>query len=417
VPLKIKNDVIGVIYLDNSSQAKLFLKSDLYLFELFAQQAAMAIHNAQLYDRLRDLKQYNEDIIQQSPVGIIVVDAEYNLVTVNSASLEIFQVNRRELEAEKDIIGKARFTDLIPQAEQGKWRKMIDPVLAGLGDAIDDRYFHNTGYEEKVLSIKVAKTDSIPGHKTGALLIVEDITEKLILEKYVILSEKLVAKGEMAASIGHELNNFLTIISNNAELMQVNIDRGQSDRVRQNCQAVIENVHKIKRFTDGLMDFAKLETEMVPYDIRRLIDDLLFTIKPQRKFAAVRFSFSCPDNLGPINIDVGQIQQVFLNLLNNAVDAMGKTDQPEIRLHCHPTEDQTGLAIEVSDNGLGMPETIMNRIFEPHFTTKTDGHGLGLANSRKIIRNHGGEIKVESTEGKGTTFTILLPYTGKPVQG
>lgn len=409
VPLKIKNTVIGVVYLDNSSQAKLFLKSDLYLFELFAQQAAIAIHNAQLYGHLSRMKQYNEDIIDQSPVGIIVIDSDYNLITINDVSFKIFQVNKGSIIDGAKERGQNNFTDLVPENEYDKWRKMIEPVISGLGDFVEDRYFHNTGYEEKVLSLKISKTESLPGRKTGAILIVEDITENVILEKYVILSEKLVAKGEMAASIGHELNNFLSIISNNAELIQINIDREEYDKVGKNIRSVVDNVGKIKRFTNGLMDFSKLETEMVKFDIKHLIDDVLFTIKTQRRFAQIEMQMSCEEDLPEVNVDVGQIQQVLLNLLNNAADAMADSENPIIELKCSLGEKSEFLVITVSDNGEGIPEKIKEKVFEPNFTTKKSGHGLGLANCLKIIKNHEGDIRVDSVEGKGTTFTISLP--------
>ncbi|MFH1700419.1 MAG: ATP-binding protein [Candidatus Zixiibacteriota bacterium] len=409
VPLKLKNKVIGVVYLDNSSQAKLFLKSDLYLFELFSQQAAIAIHNAQLYGHLSRMKQYNEDIIDQSPVGIIVIDSDYNLITINDVSFKIFQVNKGSIIDGANERGQNNFIDLVPEKEYDKWRKMIEPVISGVGDFVEDRYFHNTGYEEKVLSLKMSRTNSLPGQKTGAILIVEDITENVILEKYVILSEKLVAKGEMAASIGHELNNFLSIISNNAELIQINIDRRQYDKVDKSIRSVVDNIGKIKRFTNGLMDFSKLETEMVKFDIKHLLDDVLFTIKTQRRFAQIEMKMLCGGELPEVNIDVGQIQQVLLNLLNNAADALEEADNPSIELQCKLGDNSNTLLVCVSDNGAGIPENNIEKIFEPNFTTKQGGHGLGLANCLKIIKNHGGDIWVDSVKGQGTTFTISLP--------
>ncbi len=412
VPLKIKNTVIGVIYLDNSSQAKLFLRSDLYLFELFAQQAAMAIHNAQLYSKLSRLKKYNEDIIAQSPVGIIVVDPDYHLATINDASIAILQVNKSNIHLTSRDGERTRLLDVIPSSEWPGWRKMIDKVLATGEIVNEDRYFLKTGFEEKVLSIKISSTESLPDSKNGAILILEDITEKVILEKYVILSEKLVAKGEMAASIGHELNNYLTIISNNAELMQINMDRDKFDKARENSSRVIENITKMKRFTDGLMDFSKLETEMVYYDPKLLIENLLFSIKPQKKFNRVDVSFTCDDVLPEVNMDVGQIQQVLLNLLNNAVDALGDAKSPCIKISCCHKKSGDMVHISVADNGCGMTEEVRSKVFENRFTTKPDGHGLGLANSLKIIENHGGTITVESTAGEGTAFTVQLPVDG-----
>ena len=409
VPLKIKSTVIGIVYLDNSSQAKLFLKSDLILFELFAQQAAIAIHNAQLYTRLSRLKQYNEDIIAQSPVGLIVIDSDYHLVTANEASLAIFQINKDEVRLGASGGRNSKLFDLLPESQHGRWRTMIDNAMGNPQGLSEDRYFHNTGFDEKVLSIKITPTDSLPGPKSGAILVIEDITEKVILEKYVILSEKLVAKGEMAASIGHELNNYLTIISNNAELMDINVKRNQIEKARENSQQVVENISKMKRFTDGLMDFSKLETEMVSYDIKHLVENLLFSLRTQRKFRGVTIEQSFDSGLPDLNIDVGQIQQVLLNLLNNAADAMEGVKNPHIMISCSYDSDRDMVEVKVSDNGRGMSDDIQGKIFQSHFTTKPNGHGLGLSNSRKIILNHGGEISVASAPGQGTTFTILLP--------
>jgi len=413
VPLKIKSKVIGVIYLDNSSQAKLFLRSDLFLFELFAQQAAMAIYNAQLYDNQQRLKKYNEDIIAQSPVGIIVIDSNYNLVTINDASLAIFQVNKCDIKLADNGTPGSRFLDLIPDATYNRWQKMIEAVLASGHDFKDDRYFHDTGFEEKVLSIKISSINSLPGNRNGVILVIEDITEKIILEKYVILSEKLVAKGEMAASIGHELNNYLGIISNNAELIQVNLQRNQFDKALKNSHQVIDHIGRMKRFTDGLMDFSKMETEMVLFDIKTLVENLLFSIKSHKRYKNIKLDPTFSSDLPEAFIDVGQIQQVLLNLLNNAADAMEDTENPHITLDCRYDKALDQFVINVTDNGSGMGEEVSSRIFENHFTTKKVGHGIGLANTRKIIHNHGGEISVQSEENKGTTFTVTLPRQPK----
>jgi len=408
VPLKIKSQIIGIIYLDNSSQAKLFLKSDLYLFELFAQQVALAIYNAQLYSNLSRLKQYSEDIITQSPVGLMVIDTDYRLVTINDASLEIFQVNKTDLNLSDDMNERSRFFALIPEKGQDAWRRMIETVFAG-GDFREDRYFHDTGYEEKVLSVKISPTHSLPGDRNGAIMVIEDITSKVVLEKYVILSEKLVAKGEMASSIGHELNNYLSIIMNNAELVQINIDRKQFDKVKHNCQQVIDHVNKMKRFTDGLMDFSKMETEVVSYDIKGLIENLIFSIKAQKRFKEIAIELSIPSDLPEIKIDVGQIQQVLLNLINNAADALKDRPEPQIKIVCEFDTTRDMMVVSVTDNGCGMSEEVRQKMFQLHFTTKPDGHGLGLANSHRIIVNHGGSVEVISKEGEGTTFKILLP--------
>jgi len=420
VPLKIKNNVIGVIYLDNSSHAKLFLKSDLYLFEMLAQQAAHAIHNATLYYQLLDLKKFNEKVVNNSPVGVLVIDSKYNLASINDAALAVLDKNRGGIELLNSGEKASCFLELIPEREVSKWRKMIDTALETNEPFEEARYFHNTGYGEKVLSVKISPINKIPHGGDGLILVIEDITEKIIMEKYVILSEKLVARGEMAASIGHELNNYLAIIANNAELLAYNIEKGRDNKAKFNSQQIVENISKMKRFTDGLMDFSKLETEIIAYDIRRLVEELLFSLKAQARFKQIKFSLDIEPDLPEIEIDVGQVQQVLLNLLNNAADALSEREKIEqekgnekytkkIKIRIAGDHSESTVKIMITDNGTGISESNLNKIFKLHFTTKKTGHGLGLANCKKIITNHNGDIKLTSKEGEGTTFTIILP--------
>lgn len=420
VPLKIQNKVIGVVYLDNSSQAKLFLKSDLFLFELFAQQAAHAIHNATLYYQLLDLKKFNEKVVNKSPVGVIVIDSGYNLVSINDAALAVLDKNKDEIRLLNSSEEPSKFLELVPETETAKWHRMIEVALSTNQSFEDARYFHNTGYSEKALSIKISPISKIPNGGDGLILVIEDITEKVIMEKYVILSEKLVARGEMAASIGHELNNYLAIIANNAELLSLNLEKDRPDRAKDNSHQIIENISKMKRFTDGLMDFSKLETEIISYDVRRLVDELLFSLKTQIRFKKITFSVDFERDLPEVEIDVGQIQQVLMNLLINATDALEERHKQElargntdfirkINIYVSREQQTSMLMISISDNGIGIPEEHLSKVFQLHFTTKKSGHGLGLANCRKIIANHKGEITLTSKEGEGTTFTITIP--------
>ncbi|UCD16659.1 MAG: GAF domain-containing protein [Candidatus Zixiibacteriota bacterium] len=418
VPLKIKSKVIGVIYLDNSSQAKLFLKSDLYLFELYAQQAAYAIHNAGLYDHLLDLKQYNETVINNSPVGIAVIDSHYNMISINDAALAILEKNKEDIILFSPKEQATRFLELVPENSVSKWRQMVDTALSTNQPFEDSRFFHNTGYEEKVLTIKISPTSKLPYGGDGLILVIEDITEKVIMEKYVILSEKLVARGEMAASIGHELNNYLTIIANNSELLSLNLDRDQADKARLNCTQIIDSIQKMKRFTDGLMDFSKLETEVVSYDIKLLVEDLLFSIKAQSRFKNVMFSVDVAADIPSAQIDVGQIQQILVNLFNNAADATQEQMEREkensdykrkITVSAGYDREKERIMIAVADNGIGISDEGLEKLFLPYYTTKESGHGLGLVNCKKIAKNHKGDLIVSSKEGEGTVFTILLP--------
>ena len=423
VPLKVKDVLIGVIYLDNSSQSKMFLKSDLYLFELYAQMVSNTIDNAKIYKSLYLLERYNDSVIKKSPVGIIVIDPKCQIATINAVSLEIFDINRDDIKILKDSKVPTNFIDILPEKEKARWRYMINSTLATKEEYSNDRYFHNTGYVEKVLSIKISPLDQLTNGSDGLIMTVEDITDKVLMEKYVILSEKLVAKGEMAASIAHELNNYLAIASNNAELLNINIERGKYDKVQFNSKSIIENIFKIKRFVDSMMDFSKPQTEFINYDVKHLIEDLLFSLRIQPRFKQIHFTIDLSQELPNVEIDVGLIQQVFMNLLNNAADAIeervvnagddAENVVKEISILANYENKMNAIKISISDSGIGMTNEVLEKLFTKHFTTKKSGHGLGLANCKNIIEQHNGKLDVESVSGKGTTFHITLPRTIK----
>jgi len=419
VPIKVKDRIIGIIYLDNSVQARMFLKSDLYLFELYAQLVSNALHNAEIYQSLLNLQRYTESVIQKSPIGLVVLDNHARISKINSIALEIFDLNKDKINLDGENGPPTAFLGLMPEKEQSRWQYMIETVLSSKEDFADPRYFHNTGYEEKALSIKISSISQLPRGGDGIVMSIEDITEKVIMEKYVILSEKLVAKGEMAASIAHELNNYLAIASNNAELLSMNVDRKNFEKAKFNASTIVDNVFKIKRFVDSLMDFSRPETEYINYNVKHLIEDLLFSLRVQPRFKSTHFTVDIAHDLPNIEMDVGQVQQVLMNLLNNGADATeekaiaeqkaGNQYKRELSIKANFDRPNEKVIIEVSDNGIGMSEETMKRLFNLHFTTKKSGHGLGLVNCQKIIEQHQGKITPRSTLGKGTTFVISLP--------
>ncbi len=419
VPLIVKEKVIGVIYLDNSSQTRMFLKSDLYLFQLYAQLVSNALHNANIYDSLLRMERYHVSVVNNSPIGIIVIDLQGRISTINPAALEIFDFDRANVKTINKSDNPSLFLECLPEPEQPRWHAMINTVLTTKHELSDPRYYHNTGYLEKVLSIKLTPLSGLPDGSDGLTMAVEDVTEKTTMEQYVILSEKLVARGEMAASVAHELNNYLSIISNNAELLALNIERNKYGKAKLSSQAITENIVKIKRFVDSLMDFSRPEPEYISYDLKTLIDDVLFSLRIQPRFKLIHFTIDLAEDVPNTEIDVGQIQQVLMNLLINAADAIGeqaaslqyagKAYEGRIGIKTSFTKQSDTITIEVSDNGTGIPPEAQEKVFNLHFSTKKGGHGLGLHNCRKVMEQHGGTIEVRSQVNEGTVFTVTLP--------
>ncbi len=409
VPLKVKEKVIGICYLDNQSRAGLFGKNDLRLFELFAEQAAIAIENAKLYERLLSLKRYNESVVNKSPVGICVVDHELHLLTFNDAAERIFRVPHDIWDAKSLVEGHQSLLDIIPVADRHWWQQALTEVVDRRKPLSKDKYFVTIGGREMVLSIKISPLNGIKGEPPKIIVVTEDITEKMILEKYVILSEKMVAKGEMAASIGHEINNHLEILTAHAELLPLHIKNNHLEKLPDSCSKILDSIDRMARFTRGLMDYSQVDTDLVEYNLKDLLEEHLFTIRPLRRFASVHFQLDCDPDLPPVKLDIGQIQSVLLNLYNNASDAAKEGVPPQIDIAVKHRPDTKMVELRVTDHGRGISPDVLARLFEPRFTTKKSGHGLGLANCRTIVQNHGGTITVDSVPGESTTFTVRLP--------
>ena len=410
VPMKSKEKIIGILYLDNSSKSNIFLQSDLYLFELFAGQAAIAIENAKLYENLLAMKIYNENVVNKIPVGIVVVDNNLKITIANKASQEIFRKTGWREKSDYHTLKNLSLLDLVPPEDRTRWKKICYQVLYTGEHFEEARSYHRFGSEKVALSLRVSPLNSHDNRILGLILVTEDITEKVIAEKYLIYSQNLVAKGEMAASIAHELNNYLTIILNNAELMLLNLKKGDNSKVEKNTRTIQECVDTMKRFTDGLMDFSKMGTKITEYNLRTLIETLIFSLKPQKQFSGIKFETVFDSELPALPMDVGQIQQVFLNILNNASDAINTLPEPQgtITINTSYIKREKMVEVKISDTGSGIPPELLPKIFEPHFSTKKDGHGFGLVICERIIKNHKGAIFVESSPGR-TTFTITLP--------
>ncbi len=409
VPLRIKTRIIGVVYIDNSSQANIFLKQDLVLFEMFAAQAALAIHNARLYSEVLELQKYQQNIIANTPIGLVVVNKDQIISAINEAAQKIFlKIGWISHISDHSVFENLKISDIVPEKYLAVF---LDNMSLQNAKPVEVSRFNVCFHdEESILRLRFCPFENYRGDMTGHIILIEDITDQVVLEQYLILSEKLIGKGEMAAAIGHELNNYLTVISTNAQLAALNLSHGNYDNLKNKIEVIVKNVDRIKRFTDGLMDFSALESKPVAYDFSRLVEEIIFLVRPQPKFKRVSFNVDVPSTLPPLFIDIGQIHQVLLNLLNNAADVFAEYCSGEGQISITATADNEKriALITVSDNGPGIAPEILPRLFEPHLTTKKAGHGLGLSTCLRIINNHGGKIKAYNHPQGGAVFEIEL---------
>ena len=244
----------------------------------------------------------------------------------------------------------------------------------------------------------------------------EDEVQKKTTEIYkaqeqLINTEKLASLGRMAAGVAHEINSPLTGIVTFAHLMLKRTPPENSQDI-EDLNVIIDQAERCSKIIKGLLGFSrKTASEKIRVDVNVLVENILSIVRNQAKFYNIAFDIQLDRTLPEITIDATQLQQVFINLLLNAADAM--EEKGKIKIASRPVEDagSTFVEVEFTDSGPGIPEENVSKIFEPFFTTKPvgKGTGLGLAVSYGIIKKHEGQIFVRSEPGRGASFFIRLP--------
>jgi signal transduction histidine kinase len=294
---------------------------------------------------------------------------------------------------------------------------MVNLALSTQEDYSHDRYYHNTGYVEKVISIRMSPLRE--AECGGVIIIVEDVTDKVLMEKYMVLSEKLAAKGEVASSVARELDEHLRSAMSRAEEMLRDISGKKYGKAKINGQKVAEHIGNIRQFVDNLIDFSEPGPDFISYNIKHLIEDLLFSLRMQPGFKQTHFTIEMSQEIPNLEMDVGQIQQVLVNILNNCNEALeekaveyqteGQELKREIEIRASYDKIREAVTVEISDNGVGMTEETLGKVFNVRFSTKKSGHGLGLYHARRIVRHHRGELVASSIYTEGTTMSLTLP--------
>ncbi len=239
---------------------------------------------------------------------------------------------------------------------------------------------------------------------------VEERTKELKeMQEHLIQSEKLASLGKLSASIAHEINNPLGGILMYSHLLLEDV--GKESPYAENISKIIKETTRSKNIVKGLLEFARpKKPEMNLVNINDILESSLSIMEQQALFQNIHIKKLCSPSLPKTIADGAQLQQVFMNIILNAAEAMG--GKGELIIHTDLDKEKRYIEIEFTDTGCGIPQENVARIFEPFFSTKPEGKGtgLGLAISYGIIRRHEGDIKIKTDRGKGTTFIVKLPY-------
>jgi signal transduction histidine kinase len=257
---------------------------------------------------------------------------------------------------------------------------------------------------EILTSMTLSPLRDAEGKIVGVSRICRDITHLKKAEERLLLTERLSSLGELTAGVAHELRNPLAGIKLNTQILSRRKDL--PDLERRVLESTQEGIDKIQKIVEDMLHFAKPKPAHFKEEaVNEVVEKSLLILQPKLKNANIQWLFEKGEALPTVRIDQHQIQQVLVNLILNAIQAMEKGGALSIQTFGRPG----GVGIAVKDTGIGIPKTNLKKIFDPFFTTKSEGTGLGLSISLKILEKHGATLEVVSKEGKGSTFTLHLP--------
>lgn len=266
-------------------------------------------------------------------------------------------------------------------------------------------------YEELRMTLEASRLEANAayGELVRRVHSLEQANQQLqAMQERMLISERNATMGQMAAEIGHELKNYLAVMRGRAEMIPVALDRDHTDIARKAADVILEQADRMERLSKGLMDFSSQKTEISVFSLNELIERVIQFLEPSASTRGIRFLPLLERDLPGVEADRGQIEQMMLNLLKNAVDAMDrKPGQVVVSTRYVKCEDV--VEITVQDEGSGINEELMSQIFEPRFSTKKGSRGFGLAICYRIAKNHGGTIEIESGKGRGSAFVVTLP--------
>ena len=409
----IHSRTIAVIGLGRTVGGDFLSSEDVELLESLASYIGIALQNASLYTRLESkiseferLKEFNENIVESINVGILAVDLEDRIESWNAQMEAMYALSRGEVIGQRlRSVFPAEFAEALDafRDESGVHHLYKFPLTTRAG-------------EQRTANIAVAPLLSRDFVAVGRIILVDDITERVSLETQLAQADKLSSIGLLAAGVAHEINTPLAVISSYAQMLSKQM-RGDA-RLGPVLEKITQQSFRASEIANGLLNFSRTSTtEFRETDLNQVIRDTLSLLEHQFKTAQVEVDLALAENLPAIHGNPGKLQQVFLNLLLNAKEAMPGGGRLRVA-----TLANGHVEAMISDSGSGIAPEHLKRIYDPFFTTKTmpkpgerRGTGLGLSVSYGIIQEHAGKIHVESAIGAGTTFHLEFPLLRKTV--
>jgi two-component system, NtrC family, sensor kinase len=409
ISCRFRDRVVAILGLGKTVDGDYLTSEDIELLETIAGYFAIAIENARLYSSLEQkalqierLKEFHENIIDSLSIGVLTVDLDDRVESWNPQTERLLGVSRED--AVGRFLGDVLPADLFAEIASRAHDEHVSSIYRF-------RLPRASG-EESVVNASFAPLLGKNGEHAGRLILLDDITQRIRMEEQMVQNEKLTSLGLLAAGVAHEVNTPLAVISNYIQMLSKQLP-GEDPR-QKTIDKIVKQTFRASEIVNNLLNFSRTApAEFGEVDLNSVLDETLSLVQHPFRTARVNvirnFGSGLPAMLGSST----RLQQVFLNLLMNARDAMPSGGMVEVRTYA-----QNGsVEVEITDTGIGIRPENLHRIFDPFFTTKTTGRGtgLGLSVSYGIVKEHGGKVEVRSTPEKGTSFRLEFPVARKVV--
>lgn len=359
----------------------------------------------ELESQVAEAEEYLQNLIDNANDIIYTLDTEGYITFLNKMGQEITGYRF-------DPAEKGNYTEYVVKEDLPKSAQYFRKAIEGKPQRYESAIIASDG---RIVNVLINITPIRKGEAVvGVLGIARDITERKFIEAQLLQASKMAAIGELAAGVAHEINNPVGVISGTAEQLEFLIDRSGkrpeeiADRLLKHVEIIREQAERCKKITQGLLNFARRsDIQAIEVNVARLIEEIAILLESRATSEGKNIVTNMELNLPTLYADPHLLEQIFLNLINNGLDAVSESGTVSVN-----TRTENGwLVVEVADDGPGIAEEHMKKIFDPFFTTKPigKGTGLGLSICFGIVQRINGTLVVDSTPGKGTTFVVRLP--------
>jgi len=391
-PLVAAGHAVGVLVLECALDME-YGVADEQVLAAVAAQVSLALQNARLLALLSFGKREWEQMVDANGAAVCIVDRHGAVHRANRTFAAL-------VDTPVTALAGRSWRVLLPEA----WREPVGRLLEGAGGAPCELRDERRVFVATTLPIGGDDPDA-----QAAVLVLDDHTERRLLQDQLIQSEKMSAVGQLISGVAHELNNPLASVLGFADYLMENSEIPPA--LVEPLKVIQQEAQRAAGIVKNLLMFGrKQDQERRPLAVGEVIERTAALLKNQLIQNRAELVVEIADGLPEVHGSLNQLQQVFVNLVNNAAQAIAGTDRPgTVTVRARPWLD--GVAIDVTDTGPGVPSTLVERVFEPFFTTKREGEGtgLGLSICQGLVKEHGGRLSLQPPRGAGATFTVELP--------